>query len=64
MLVQQRQDAQQAKVAAIQDQLRGDTAQIMARYGTRVALANTASGTPAPPITAALNQIFTSAGKF
>lgn len=38
--------ANAAQIKALQDQTAGDSASLMARYGTRLALAGTASGSP------------------
>lgn len=38
--------AQQAKMMALQSQAQGDTASLMARYGTRLAMSGATSGSP------------------
>ena len=45
-LATEQQQAQQTQITTLQTQAEGDTAALMARYGTRLALAGTSS--PAP----------------
>lgn len=47
-LAQEQQQAQADQVAALQTQAQGDTATLMARYGTRLALAGTGAPAAAP----------------
>jgi hypothetical protein len=47
-LAQEQQQAQDELVKSLQTQAAGDTASIMARYGTRLALAGTGVPMPAP----------------
>ena len=46
MLATEQQQAQSDLVASLQTQAQGDTASLMARYGTRLAMAGTMSGSP------------------
>lgn len=46
LLDAQAKRADAANIAALTTQAQGDTAALMARYGTRLALAGTASGSP------------------
>ncbi len=47
-LANEQATAQADQMRALQTQAAGDTASIMARYGTRLALAQSIGGTPAP----------------
>jgi hypothetical protein len=55
MLAQEQQQAQDSLVSNLQAETQGDTASLMARYGTRLAMAGGASGSPlsASPFTPA-----------
>jgi hypothetical protein len=46
LLAQQQAQAEQDQTVALQDKLKGDTASIMSRYGTLVALTGATSGSP------------------
>jgi hypothetical protein len=45
-LAQQQAQAEQDQTVALQDKLKGDTASIMARYGTMAALSGAGGGSP------------------
>ena len=48
-LAAEQQQAQDSLIAGLQTQAQMDTANIMARYGTRLALSNSGTATPAAP---------------
>ena len=48
-LAQEQAAAQQQQAAALQTQAQGDTAALMAQYGTRLALSGTGISTPSAP---------------
>lgn len=62
-LAGEQQAAQNANISALQTQAQGDTASLMARYGTRLAMAQMAGGTgvaasaATSPLTGALSTI-------
>lgn len=49
-LAAQQAQAQRSLISNLQTQAQMDTANILARYGTRQALASAGMGTPAPPL--------------
>lgn len=55
LLEQQRQQAQNDQIAALQQRVQGDSASLMARYGT---LAMAGAYSAAPPASAAVAQSF------
>lgn len=46
MLVQEQQQAQDSLIRGLHAQTQGDTASLMARYGTQLAMAGAAGGSP------------------
>lgn len=46
MLAQEQQQAQQDMIKSLQGQTQSDTADLMARYGTRLAMSGAAGGSP------------------